>query len=68
MSRTYIVSLKDTPELWYEVKAPTKRAARWCGFNLIRTNYRSSCTLRGIAVVRKGERSNGRSEPLRRPD
>ena len=34
ITKTYIVTAKDNPDLWYEVDAPSKRVAKWCAVNL----------------------------------
>ena len=37
--KTYIVTAKDNPDLWYEVDAPSKRVAKWCAVNLYDREY-----------------------------
>jgi hypothetical protein len=37
--KTYIVTAKDNPDLWYEVDAPSKRVAKWCAVNLYNQGY-----------------------------
>ena len=37
--KTYIVYLKHNPDIWYEVDAPSKRVARWCGIACYDQNY-----------------------------
>lgn len=37
--KTYIVTAKDNPDLWYEVDAPSKRVAKWCAVNLYDQEY-----------------------------
>lgn len=37
--KTYIVTAKDNPDLWYEVDAPSKRVAKWCAVNLFDHQY-----------------------------
>ena len=37
--KVYKVSLKEDPDIWYLVDAPSKRIARWCGAALYNTEY-----------------------------
>lgn len=53
MIKTYIVYPKGEPDLWYEIDAPTKRVAKWCGLNVIQTNYCGGYSIKDIVVRRK---------------
>jgi hypothetical protein len=51
--KTYVVYLKHNPDIWYEVDAPSKRVARWVGFNIHNSNYMCGSPLKDYAVKRK---------------
>lgn len=53
MTKTYIVYPKRNPDLWYEIDAPTKRVAKWCGLNVIQANYSCNYTIKDMVVERK---------------
>ena len=53
MSKTYIVYPKRHPDLWYEIDAPTKRVAKWCGLNVIQSNYGCNYTVRDMVAKRR---------------
>ena len=53
MPKTYIVYPKSHPDLWYEIDAPTKRIAKWCGLNVIQSSYGCSYTVKDMAVKRR---------------
>ena len=37
--KVYRVSLKEDPNIWYFVDAPSKRVAKWCGAALYNNEY-----------------------------
>jgi hypothetical protein len=37
--KVYKVWVKDYPDNWYLVDAPSKRVAKWCGANLHNNTY-----------------------------
>lgn len=53
MTKTYIVYPKHAPSLWYEIDAPTKRVAKWCGLNVIQTNYCGCYRVKDMVARRK---------------
>lgn len=53
MIKTYVVYPKSSPDLWYEIDAPTKRVAKWCGLNVIQTNYCGDYSIKDMTVRRK---------------
>lgn len=52
MIKRYIVYPKANPDLWYEIEAPTRRIAKWCGLNVIKANYCCGYTKRDMVVKR----------------
>lgn len=56
MSKTYIVYPKGKPELWYEIEAPTKYIAKWCGLNVIQSNYSCDYTIKDMVAERKRDK------------
>ena len=38
-NKTYMVVAKDNPDIFYEVDAPCKWVAKWCGANLANYEY-----------------------------
>ena len=56
MSKTYIVYPKGAFDLWYEIEAPTKRIAKWCGLNVIQTNYGCNYTVKDMVAERKKDK------------
>ncbi len=37
--KVYRVWVKDNPNIWYYVDAPSKRITKWCGANLSNNEY-----------------------------
>ena len=56
MTKTYIVYPKENPDLWYEIEAPTKRVAKWCGLNVIQSNYCCNYTVKDMVAERKRDK------------
>lgn len=56
MIKTYTVYPKGDSELRYEIKAPTKRVAKWCGLNVIQSNYCCNYTVKDMVVERKSNK------------
>lgn len=56
MIKTYIVYPRSAPELWYEIEAPTKRIAKWCGLNAVQSNYGCGYTIKDMVVERKRDK------------
>ena len=56
MIKTYIVYPKGNPDLWYEIGAPTKRIAKWCGLNVIQANYMCNYTVKDMVAERKRDK------------
>ena len=56
MIKTYIVYPKGNPDLWYEIDAPTKRIAKWCGLNVIQSNYGCNYTIKDMVAERKRDK------------
>ena len=52
MIKTYIVYPKSKSDLWYEIEAPTKRIAKWCGLNVIQSNYCCNYTVKDMVAKR----------------
>ena len=50
--KVYRVSLKEDPNIWYFVDAPSKRIAKWCGANLYNNEYTAFKTAKDIKVER----------------
>ena len=50
--KVYKVSLKEDPNIWYFVDAPSKRVARWCGATLYNNEYAGFRTNKDIKVER----------------
>jgi hypothetical protein len=55
MTKLYIVYPKGAFDLWYEIEAPTKRIAKWCGLNVIQANYGCNYTIKDMVAERKRE-------------
>lgn len=53
MSKTYIVHPKGASDLWYEIDAPSKRIAKWCGLNVIQANYGCNYTVKDMIAKRR---------------
>lgn len=53
MIKTYIVYPKENPDLWYEIEAPTKRIAKWCGLNVIQADYCCNYPVKDMIAERK---------------
>lgn len=58
MLKTYIVYPKGEPDLWYEVDAPTRRVAKWCGLNVIQANYVCNYTIKDMIAEKKRRTRN----------
>ena len=56
MIKTYIVYPKRNPDLWYEIEAPLKFIAKWCGLNVIQANYSCNYTIKDMVAERKGDK------------
>ena len=57
--KVYRVSLKEDPDIWYLVDAPSKRIAKWCGAALYNTEYMGFRTPKDMKVERfKYEENN----------
>lgn len=52
MLKTYIVYPKSQPDLWFEVDAPTRRVAKWCGLNVIHASYCCNYTIKDMVAKR----------------
>lgn len=52
-SKTYIVYPKGASELWYEIEAPNKYIAKWCGLNVIQSNFNCDYTIKDMIVEEK---------------
>lgn len=52
MIKTYIVYPKNKPDFWFEVDAPTKRVAKWCGLNVIQASYCCAYTVKDLVAKR----------------
>lgn len=50
--KVYKVWLKDRPDIWYYVDAPSKRIAKWSGANLANNEYTSFFTNKDMKVER----------------
>ena len=50
--KIYIVAAKANPNIFYEVAAPCKRVARWCGANLADSEYPGFRTARDMIARR----------------
>lgn len=53
MIKTYIVYPKSKPDLWFEVDAPTKRVAKWCGLNVIHASYCCDYTIKDMVAKKE---------------
>ena len=56
MIKTYIVYPKGNSDLRYEIEAPIKRAAKWCGLNVIQSHYSCNYTVKDMVVERKRDK------------
>jgi hypothetical protein len=56
MIKTYIVYPKRNPDLWYEIEAPFKFIAKWCGLNVIQANYGCNYTVKDMVAERKKDK------------
>ena len=50
--KVYRVSLKEDPNIWYFVDAPSKRVAGWCGAALYNNEYAGFRTNKDMKVER----------------
>lgn len=50
--KVYKVSLKENPNIYYFVDAPSKRVAKWCGAALCNNEYTGFFTNKDIKVER----------------
>ena len=50
--KVYKVSLKEDPNIWYLVDAPSKRVAGWCGAALYNNEYIGFRTHKDMKVER----------------
>jgi hypothetical protein len=50
--KVYKVSLKEDPNIWYLVDAPSKRIAKWCGAALYNNVYLGFRTPKDMKVER----------------
>lgn len=50
--KVYKVSLKENPNIYYFVDAPSKRIAKWCGAALCNNEYAGFFTNKDIKVER----------------
>ena len=50
--KVYKVSLKEDPNIYYFVDAPSKRVARWCGAALYNNEYMGFRTNKDMKVGR----------------
>lgn len=50
--KVYRVSLKEDPNIWYFVDAPSKRIAKWCGAALYNNEYLGFRTFKDMKVER----------------
>lgn len=50
--KVYKVSLKEVPNIWYFVDAPSKRIAKWCGAALYNNEYMGFRTSKDMKVER----------------
>ena len=48
--KVYKVWIKDNPDIWYHVNAPSKRIAKWCGAALYNNEYIAFVTNKSIKV------------------
>lgn len=52
--KVYKVSLKENPNIYYFVDAPSKRIARWCGAACYNNEYAGFRTLKDMKVEKFG--------------
>lgn len=52
-TKTYFVYPKGQFDMRYEVEAPNKRIAKWCGLNLFDNDYLHAFTIKELVVERK---------------
>ena len=50
--KTYIVTAKTNPDIFYEVEAPCKLVAKWCGANIANHEYFGSRTAKDMTARR----------------
>ena len=48
--KVYKVWVKDNPNIWYYVDAPSRRIAKWCGANLSNNEYSGFLTNKDMKV------------------
>lgn len=50
--KVYKVIVKDNPNIWYLVDAPSKRIAKWCGAALYNNEYMTFLSAKDMKATR----------------